>query len=182
MTQISCSLEKIYDDQLKNLAGYGCPEETIWELEDLKAEVLGLSQDSACQCHFPFLPVLPKPYMGLVKEIFHAKHGVDLAFNEKEYDGNIISDKPYYIIGVNKLFHVDINDFSGFEADFNEIISLALFSGLSDPFFVYNGNYVIAEGCKELGIWLNTKTGGTGPFRKTDGHPSFWCFTRVRKK
>ncbi|MFA6194428.1 MAG: hypothetical protein WC719_01610 [Patescibacteria group bacterium] len=182
MTQIRCSLEKIYDDQLKNLVSYGCPEETIWELEDLKTEVLGLSQESACRCHFPFLPVLPKPYMGLVKEIFHAKHGVDLVADEKEYDGKIISDQPYYIIGVRKLFRVDINNFSGYEADFNEIISLSLFSGLSGPFFAYNGNYVITEGCKELGIWINTETGGIGPFRKTDDRPSFRSFTRILKK
>ena len=172
-------LKSHFDTQLSNLLRYGCPEETIWELQDLEDEVLTSSRMLLSGRHqFPFLPVLPEPYMGLVNDLFCAKHGFEIQIPENAYYGDA-SQEPYYIIGVDILGYIDSTKLSEHAANFSEMVSLSLFSGLPGPFFAHNSPY---DGMNETGTWLNIATGTTGPFRKRDGYSVIRSTARICKK
>lgn len=172
-------LKKNFDIQLSNLLNYGCPEETIWELQDLEDKVLNSSRTISLEHHqFPFLPVLPKPYLGLARNLFCAKYGFEMQIDENEYRENDASQEPYYIIGVDILGYAKSKNLSEHDANFSEAISLSLFSGLPGPFFAHNSPY---GGMDETGTWLNVAAGTTGPFRKKDGYPVIRSAARICK-
>lgn len=180
MEQTIALLKSNFDIQLNNLLSYGCPEETIWELQDLEDKVLSSSRTLFLGCHqFPFLPVLPKSYLGLANDLFCAKYGFRMQISENEYRENDASQKPYYIIGADILRYASSKKLSDYDANFSEIISLSLFSGLPGPFFAHNSPYGEME---ETGTWLNIATGAIGPFRKRDGYPIIRSTARICKK
>gem|GEM_PF-3339765 len=174
-------MESAWLNQIMNLSLYGCPDETLWELEDLKTKVLIACQELIGDYQFPFLPILPKPYLKLCKKFFRAKHGVRLWAEDNQYCDGDIYTKPYYLIGTKILTTAEIKKTGECDANFSEIISLSLFSGLSGAFYAQSGYYIIESAKpehpdeksldnkdqeKKLGIWLNTKNGATGPFLK----------------
>jgi len=171
------SFESIFDKQLMTLSGYGCPDEVIWELEDLREKVLNACQQLTTSYQFPLLPVLPKPYLEIAKQLFSAKYGVFLKIKDNEYEDGDIGIRPYYIIGTNLIPKAERYNYPGLDANFNELIPLSILSGLRGPFFAYSGGYVARGLSKQpgktkdeqlLGIWLNLN-GTTGPFLKNDG-------------
>ncbi len=180
-------LKQTYEGQLANLSCYGCPEEVIWELEDMRDKVLSGCLGLASDFHFPLLPVLPRPYLDLCKTIFTAKHGRDLQIDESQYREDNSLDEPYYLIGVSLIKGTKYKKDQSAGLNFSEAISLAIFSGLSGPFYAHRSYYLteaereesFLEQWPNLGTWLNTNTGSTGPFHKNGRYPLIKAVGRI---
>lgn len=170
-------LKKAFENQLMSFHHYGCPDEALNSFLDLKDEVLSACQELTGGYLLPFLPVLPKPYLELVKTMFKASQDKKLKVEADEYcDGNAYT-KPYYAVGISIINSSGIKKPEEFDANFSELISLSLLSGLHGPFFARNSRYLGGDEEREYfegqsndggqGIWLSSD-GATGPFFKDE--------------
>ncbi|HBP01228.1 MAG: hypothetical protein UY41_C0050G0003 [Candidatus Moranbacteria bacterium GW2011_GWE1_49_15] len=136
-------LENLFESQIKTLERLGCPKEIVDNFQRKKDKVLNEAFEmSIDEGHIPFLPVIPKSYMGLyalMPMVRKGEYAGFMTYNPNRLINTVkVSEDPYFALDVengNALLNIPVKDArkkiksqKRFPLTAEEVVSLGIFT------------------------------------------------------
>jgi len=106
-------LENLFESQIKTLERLGCPKEIVDNFQRKKDKVLNEAFEmSIDEGHIPFLPVIPKSYMGLyalMPMVRKGEYAGFMTYNPNRLINTVkVSEDPYFALDVEEVVSLGI--------------------------------------------------------------------------